>query len=119
MVKSHGGSLNKFHSLRYDNPMCLHTIKSQKNGYISSIDTLSIGKGIVMLGGGRMGENDSIDNYAGVRFYKKINKKIKENEPIVDVFCSSNSKLNSALPLIKNAITLSDKRTIGPKLIYK
>ena len=119
MVKAHGGSLNKFYSLRYDKPMYLHTIRSESYGYISSIDTLSVGKGIVALGGGRMGGNDSIDNYAGIKFYKKINEEIKKGDSILDVFCNSNDRLNSALPLIKNAITLSNKRAKSPKLIYK
>lgn len=119
MINAHGGSLNKFYSLRYENPKYSHTIKAQRNGYITGIDTLSIGNGIVMLGGGRMGENDVIDNYAGMKFYKKINEEIKNGDPIADIFCSSNEKLNSALPLIKNAITLSQEKVKSPKLIYK
>ena len=119
MINAHGGSLNKFYSLRYENPKYSHTIKAQRNGYITGIDTLSIGNGIVMLGGGRMGENDVIDNYAGMKFYKKINEEIKNGDPIADIFCSSNEKLNSALPLIKNAITLSQEKVMSPKLIYK
>ena len=119
MINAHGGSLNKFYSLRYENPKYSHTIKAQRSGYITCIDTLSIGNGIVMLGGGRMGENDVIDNYAGIKFYKKINEEIKNGDPIADIFCSSNEKLNSALPLIKNAITLSQEKVMSPKLIYK
>ena len=119
MINAHGGSLNKFYNLRYENPKYSHTIKAQRSGYITCIDTLSIGNGIVMLGGGRMGENDVIDNYAGIKFYKKINEEIKNGDPIADIFCSSNEKLNSALPLIKNAITLSQEKVMSPKLIYK
>ena len=119
MINAHGGSLNKFYSLRYENPKYSHTIKAQRSGYITCIDTLSIGNGIVMLGGGRMGENDVIDNYAGIKFYKKINEEIKNGDPIADIFCSSNEKLNSALPLVKNAITLSQEKVMSPKLIYK
>ena len=51
--------------------------------------------------------------------HKSRKEEIKKGDSILDVFCNSNDRLNSALPLIKNAVTLSNKRVKSPKLIYK
>ena len=55
-------------------------IKSTTEGYVKRIDALTIGKGSMMLGGGRETLDDVIDMSAGIILNKKIGDYVKQGE---------------------------------------
>ena len=61
-------------------------INSLKEGYIKSIDCLSIGNHCVSLGGGRKLLKDKVDPSVGFIFRKKVGQKVKIGETIVEVY---------------------------------
>ena len=67
-------------------------ILSQKDGYISSMDSEKIGIASVMLGAGREKKTDIIDMSAGIIIEKKTGDYVKKGEKLATLF-SSDEKL--------------------------
>ena len=55
-------------------------IKSNKEGYLTNIDTMAIANLVNSLGAGRINKNDEINHRVGFILNKKINDKIKVND---------------------------------------
>ena len=62
------------------------SIKSSKEGFINSIDTLKLGEIVKNIGGGRINKEDSIDYGVGITVSKKVGQLIFENEEIAKVY---------------------------------
>ena len=83
-VLSQGGNLNNLNN----NPKYSWEIKSNKEGYLSNINSENIGKISVSLGAGRMNLNDEIDYTAGVVLNKKINDYVNIGDTIATLYTS-------------------------------
>ena len=62
------------------------SIKSSKEGFINSIDTLKLGEIVKNIGGGRINKEDSIDYGVGITVSKKVGQLIFENEEIAKIY---------------------------------
>lgn len=62
------------------------SIKSNKEGFISKIDTLKLGEIVKDIGGGRINKDDLIDYGVGIVINKKQGELIFENEELVKVY---------------------------------
>jgi len=62
------------------------SIKSSKEGFINSIDTLKLGEIVKNIGGGRINKEDSIDYGVGLTVTKKVGQLIFENEEIAKIY---------------------------------
>ena len=72
-VKAQGGDVEYIdHPEKFPVSKNLIEIKSEKEGYIKTIDALAIGLGSCHLGGGRMKITDTIDMSAGIILNKKV-----------------------------------------------
>ena len=85
-------------------------IRSDKSGYITSMDTLKIGWALVDLGCGRRVKNDTLDPTAGIEFFVKIGEEIKSGEPIFRCFNSKKNKLEKASQKLMNTIIIGPKK---------
>ncbi len=93
-------------------PKYSETIYSNTSGYISSIDARIVGRSAVLLGAGREKKEDLIDLFAGIRLYKKIGDRVREGEPLADLFANAKDKL---VPATANFITAYSFRNTLPK----
>lgn len=75
LIKSQNGNIESFKidGNRYE-------IKSNKNGYLVNIDTLSLAKYVNSLGAGRKSKDDIIDYNVGLVLNKKIGDEVSEND---------------------------------------
>jgi pyrimidine-nucleoside phosphorylase len=94
-------------------------IKAEKSGYVSSINTLDIGKASVELGAGRVLKTDSIDYAAGIVMKKRIGDKTEAGEVIAEVFAKNMQRCLCAEKIIKSAVEIGDEQPHKPKLITK
>jgi thymidine phosphorylase len=78
-------------------------VLSEKEGYITFMDTKNIGLHCVKLGGGRSVKEDIIDPGVGFIFHRKIGQKIKKGEPILTIYHRKNQK-DLASDLVKSFI---------------
>jgi len=81
LVKYQNGDINNI-----DVSDKLISIKSSKEGFINSIDTLKLGEIVKNIGGGRINKEDSIDYGVGITVTKKVGQLIFENEEIAKIF---------------------------------
>ena len=65
-------------------------ILSKEDGYVSRIDSLSIGVSSMQLGGGRATMDDTIDMSAGIVLRKKIGDPVRKGEPLA--ICHTNKE---------------------------
>lgn len=69
-----------------------YEIKSPKEGYLSDIDALELGKLSMHLGAGRLFLDDKIDYGAGIVLNKNIGDYIKRGDVLVTLYTSKNLK---------------------------
>lgn len=94
-------------------------IKANKDGYISSIDSLIVGESAVLLGAGREKKTDIIDYGAGIVLYKKTCDKVSVGDTIAILYAESDERLKNAEKLFNTSFIIDDKKPEIKPLIYK
>ena len=93
-------------------------ISIDKEGYITSIDTLTLGNLLVDLKGGRKTKEDQINYNVGFTINKKINDYLNKNDSIFKVY-SLTPLDEETIKRFKKTIITSDKKNQNYKEIYK
>lgn len=112
MVKKQGGNSDVIHN--YDllpKPKYKIEVRSEKTGYVKSIQTREIGSAACMLGAGRQKADDEIDPAVGFLIKKKVGQYVRKNELMADVFCSNRSRGEAAADKIKGSYRVSERKT--------
>ncbi|MBU2510390.1 thymidine phosphorylase [bacterium] len=96
-----------------------HLMKADSSGYIKSLNALTIGKGAVYLGAGRIALDSIIDPAVGLIVKKKVGDRVKAGETILEIRFNDESKLNDALPYFNKSIEITSEKTAPLTLIKK
>ncbi len=108
-VKSQGGDVDYIdHPEKFPVSKNLIEIKSENEGYIKTIDALSIGLGSCHLGGGRMKIGDVIDMSAGVYLNKKVGDFVKKGELLCTLHTNKDN-VDSVVEQVKKAYIFQDE----------
>ena len=118
MVFAHGGNLDGLNNPYLHKPKFKKEILAQEEGFVTQMNTLQLGRAVVQLGGGRIHKGDKIDNSTGIRFHKKIGVMVEKEEPILEYFCSNQSKFEKGGNLLKNIFTIQPNKPNIPNLFY-
>ncbi len=108
-----------------DNPEMLprgqgrREIISQRRGYVTCIDTGSLGNAWLNLGGSRSKRGESTDHRVGIMVHKKVGDLVERGEPIATLQTSEKSKVEAAIEAAEEAFTLSPEQPNKPKLILE
>ncbi|MBM4386780.1 MAG: pyrimidine-nucleoside phosphorylase, partial [Deltaproteobacteria bacterium] len=86
-----------------------HEFKAEDEGYIESFDAEAMGMALVLLGGGRLKKEDSIDPSVGFRVHKKIGDFAKKGDAIFTVYYNDERKLEDSLAKLKGCVKFSPK----------
>lgn len=92
-------------------------VKSEKSGFIKSIDALEIGLAAMELGAGRATKDDKIDMAVGIVLNKKQADEVKDGEVLAYVHSNSEDVANQIRKIINAFDIVSDKVAKEP-LIY-
>ncbi|RKD34547.1 pyrimidine-nucleoside phosphorylase [Thermohalobacter berrensis] len=92
-------------------------LRSEKSGYINSIDAEEIGKCALILGAGRETKESSIDLSAGIVLNKKVNDKVENGDTIAYIHTNDLNKGKEVVNKLKNIIKINNNRR-EKKLIY-
>lgn len=95
-----------------------HTIKSNKRGYVKSIQTDSLGIASMMLGAGREKKEDIIDYTAGIIVFKKIGDFVEEGDVLVEIYTNDTKNIIAAENIIHKAYDFSELEIKPEPLIY-
>lgn len=117
LIQRQGGDISycenteKFEKARYQESITF------EEGYISKIDAEKIGKVACNLGAGRIKKEDKIDMSAGIIVNKKVGDYIKKEDIVAILYSNSKEKIEEAKEMIKQAITITDKKVEKEKMI--
>ena len=119
-VKSQGGDPKKLLSLRgtYRSPH-VATVTATQSGYLSRIDAWKVGIAGVSLGVGRNRTEDAVSPVAGVQLLRKGGEAVRLGEKVMTVWGKDEASLESALPLLREALEYSDTPRPPRKLVLK
>lgn len=91
--------------------------KSEKDGWISQCDALSIAKACKVLGAGRDKKDDPVNMSVGIIVKKKVSDKVKAGDVLAEIHADDQDKLNQSIEWLKKAYKLSDQEPKKPELI--
>ncbi len=118
MILRGGGSIDALAYIRKGNFIKkIYEMRSTMSGFVSSMNTFSIGKALIYLGGGRLKKEDSVNHSVGIEMCKKIGEAVHVGDVICRVYFESEEKKDAALPLLFDSITISDTYEKNP-LVY-
>jgi pyrimidine-nucleoside phosphorylase len=94
-------------------------IKSEKTGYVKSINTYDIGRAVMLLGGGREKKGDDIDHNVGVLINKKVGDYVEAGESIAAMYINDGTNKAQAAEMLKNAYEYSSEPVERLKLVQR
>jgi pyrimidine-nucleoside phosphorylase len=93
-------------------------VRSDKDGYVSSINALEIGLSAMKLGAGRETKEDEIDYDVGIVLNKKVGDQIAQDEPLAYVY-NNKEDIDDILHQIHQAFDIQKEPVDKQTLIYK
>jgi pyrimidine-nucleoside phosphorylase len=91
--------------------------KAPVQGYIQNIDARKIGMSAMILGAGRENKDSSIDYGAGIYLRKKTGEPVQKGEALFDLYTSDGQKIQPALELLDQAVTITESYSPNQPLI--
>lgn len=79
-------------------------LKSDKEGYVTEIDSFEIGMAALELGAGRRTKEDRVDPQAGIVLHKKIGDKTAKGETLLTCYTNKPAVIEVATGMLVNAI---------------
>ena len=94
-------------------------VLAKEDGYITKIDTESLGRAILLLGGGRSNENDKIDPSSGISNICEIGTRVDTSYPLAVIHGPNEDISRRVALLVNNSFTISNEKETTPKLISR
>ncbi|MFA5833696.1 MAG: thymidine phosphorylase [Bacteroidota bacterium] len=108
LVKRQGGDTSfLLHPERYPLSKFRTEIIADKDGFVSSIDSLELGLSVITLGGGRTKVDDIIDPKAGILLRKRAGDSVKKGDIIAEFFTDKSDVVDGVKKRISNAYTIN------------
>ncbi len=93
-------------------------LKAPRPGYVSAIDTLSIGNTLSEIGGGRVKASDDIDHAIGYECVALLGHKVAEGDTLGVLFTRDGLRSGLAVSKITGAYRIDDNAVTPPPLIH-
>lgn len=111
IVEEQGGDVNMIKSpKKYPKAEYEFEIKSDRDGFVSEMDSFEIGMASVELGAGRKKKEDDVDPQAGIVLKKKIGDKIAKGETILTGYTNKPSTIEAASDQLFGAVTIAEAK---------
>ena len=109
MTQDQGGDIHMVDDLsRLPQAAIVETLPSPASGFVHTVDADAIGRGILLLGGGRMKTTDTLDPAVGVSALVKQGDAIEKGTPMMRVHAPDKARLQAAMEWLGRATTISD-----------
>ena len=93
-------------------------VLSEKEGYITHMDTESCGIASVLLGAGRETKESEIDYSAGIILHKKTGDYVKKGDVLATLYTSKEETFADAEKRYVKALTFAKEKPTEEPLIY-
>ena len=111
MIKAQGGDEKVIDDAsRFKQPRIAYEVLSEKEGYISSMDTEGIGKASLLLGAGRNTITEPIDPSAGIMLKAKTGDFVKPGDALAVFYTDEEARLSGALNTFREAVRIADEK---------
>jgi thymidine phosphorylase len=94
-------------------------LTAQASGFVSKISPVSLGYGVVELGGGRRRMGDAVDLRVGFVMGVKPGDWVETGTPLGEVHAADADGLEKGLGTLQNAVTLGPEPPLRPSLILE
>ncbi len=91
-------------------------VKSEKPGYVKSLNALEIGLSAMRLGAGRATKDDEIDTDVGIVLNKKVGDKVEEDEVLAYLY-TNDKDISDEVNTVLKAYEISDTEVPKKELI--
>ncbi len=119
MVEAQGGDTSVLRdTARFGTAAVVHEVKSPFSGYITSMNTETIGITSVMLGAGRETKDSVIDYKAGILLKKKTGDFVNQDDVLAVFYTADQALVDKAQEHFLNAYQFSEERPEHKPLIY-
>ena len=121
MVAAQGGDTEVIKdSEKFKKPKFSFELKSDRKGYISHMDTETIGIASSLLGAGRKTKEDSIDYSAGIKLIKKTGDYVKPSDVLCIMYADNEDLFAEAAKKFLSGLEFSDEKVnVGPLVLAK
>ncbi|MEZ4870921.1 MAG: thymidine phosphorylase [Bdellovibrionales bacterium] len=92
-------------------------VSADQAGYVTAVETETIGRANIQLRAGRLKHTDSIDPSTGVEWHFKIGDQIKKGQKLYTLYTSNESDVEGATHMLSKSVTISDFKIDPPPLI--
>jgi pyrimidine-nucleoside phosphorylase len=90
-------------------------VTADADGFVSAVDTESLGLTIINMNGGRRKLSDAIDHSTGIRLQTRIGDAVQQGQPLATVFCDRDADLHAQA--VRSAIHISDQAAPVPLIV--
>jgi pyrimidine-nucleoside phosphorylase len=104
---------------RFEMAQNRHIIEADRDGWVSQCDAYAIGVAAVRLGAGRAHKEDTIDPSVGFTIEAKTGDRVVRGQPLATVAYRDEAKLDSALPIVSAAWSISDTKPESTQLVIQ
>jgi pyrimidine-nucleoside phosphorylase len=94
-----------------------HLVKAARDGFVTRVDAERVGRASVALGAGRDRVEDPVDPAVGILVEAKPGDAVHAGDPLLELHYRDRARLERALALVGDAVTLGDTRPAVPALI--
>lgn len=95
----------------------IEEIRSDKDGFVGSINAQEIGICSLILGGGRETKDSVIDPTVGLVFAKKVADPVKKGDILATIYGNDQGKVNQAVLHFKENYHIVEEKPIKPSMI--
>ncbi|BBN93463.1 pyrimidine-nucleoside phosphorylase [Deinococcus grandis] len=92
-------------------------VTAPESGFVAGIDALSVGRAVLVLGGGRERKGEAIDHGVGVELLRKPGEAVGAGEPVLRIYHRDARGLGAAMRLLTEGLTISAQAPAPEPLI--
>ncbi|MXV20498.1 thymidine phosphorylase [Deinococcus xianganensis] len=92
-------------------------VTAPESGFVAGIDALSVGRAVLVLGGGRERKGEAIDHGVGVELLRKPGEAVGAGEPVLRIYHRDARGLGAAQRLLTEGLTISAQAPAPEPLI--
>jgi pyrimidine-nucleoside phosphorylase len=98
---------------------CRGVLVAKRSGFLSEAHAGKIGSISVRLGAGRAKKGDAVDPAVGIVLRVKVGERVREGDPLCEVYAATEKALSNALEELEEAFVLRRNRVQPLPLFYR
>ena len=90
------------------------TVSADREGWVTGVDPLALGYGLISLGGGRKRQDDAVDPRVGFVMQVEVGSRVEAGDPVGVVHAGSVDGLATGVRLLREAVAIGGENAPAP-----